>query len=924
MASDYLNDYLKLLDEHQEIDEVEEPKIKTKKAKKDVVKAEENKPQPLLHSNVIQDQTNLEWNYSAYLSEQDIEVDASLESIIADNDEDKLIYQSVNLYNFLPNYKPRSKKKTIYEMTFDEEQRLTKAGRVQLLTHILRRYQNNVSSTGVKLYTPYPNKFRDDDPDNFKFYNTSLVSVAANYFKKFHLYCEETPITNPVRYKEFWDRWEFRRKHGMVLPIKGDLSGANSDNDLDEIWIPGKMVGMLNFANITRTDTSGVPIISKDGINFKDIMQNGVDLQEARRVSDEDLQLLFDSISGNKVVDTTFDFPDFWDGHYMYWVAKAFARRMGLGKANLKARRKGFSIVGGWDSFDEIDLYPRRKVALVAFLKEYLIGPNSMMKFVKDYHAFMSLHTDWSKKALVNNTTDLEYGYQLDGTKELRGFRSSITCRSAKDNPSCLRGFQANEVKYEESGSFPNIVETVGATEAAAESGGYTIGSKDIWGTASTKDSEFSGFASIIRNPVGNQLLAYDWGLYERKQSGKAICMFFPQNLNYEGGGMDADGNSDLTKGLLLYEDKLEWIKDNLDAHKAAIWQAERPLRPSQVLSTTVNNSFSGIAELINDQLEFLQSNKDNSHKDGKYLPLSNGDVEFVTNSELTIRNEETHPFIYDTADFLPNKFDLYGCIREYEPPIFVEELEDNTGFTPVKKKAAVPSGIYFGWHDPYAVDKNKEDITNKDSLGVTYVYMIANKYDKAAVGRMVASWIGRPPKTDEYNEQLYYLCKRYNIVGGMLGETDKEQFIAYFKSKRALNRLAKEPMLASFKGNLGKAISGRDYGFSMARHPDRKRTGVNMHLDFCKSEIFRYTDETSETMKITKIYRIQLIKCNRLLREMSGFNYEDNFDCVSAWLVGQYLLRELEDNNYNVLNAQTNNVGKKSTLASHEFFKRN
>ena len=199
---------------------------------------------------------------------------------------------------------------------------------------------------------------------------------------------------------------------------------------------------------------------------------------------------------------------------------------------------------------------------------------------------------------------------------------------------------------------------------------------------------------------------------------------------------------------------------------------------------------------------------------------------------------------------------------------------------------------------------------------------MIANKYDKAAIGRVVASWIGRPPRTEDYNRTLLLLCKRYNIKNGLLFESDRGEVLTDFKKWHALKHLAQEPMLASFKGSLGKA-TGLVYGMAIGKHPDRKSTGVRMLLDYLKTEILKQRENAEAGIAQITIHRVKMIKCVRFLRELSKFNYTDNFDTVSSWIVGMFLLREHEDADIN-WNNQAVESRKTKGMAADDFFQRN
>lgn len=697
-----------------------------------------------------------------------------------------------------------------------------------------------------------------------EFANTSIIQSAVQHFKKYERYNDIDENKENHHWKKWWDREEHRRINGITVPIKVPKGGANSDRDLLPVWIPGKFYGFLNYGPIKRAVNEDDKIL-----NPKQVIKT------------DKINLLFEGLTDKTVANTKLDFPDFWDGHFHTFLSINVAQRLGLDWAALKARRKGFSYIGAWDAFDEVDMYPGVTVLLVAYDMKYLNkGDRALFNMIKSYADHISKHTDWGKRRLINNDHNLQFGFTYKGTSVKDGYLSEVLAVSAMYNADITRGKQAKKILYEECGTFPNLLSVIGSTQSAMESGNFTVGQSLYWGTVGSAEADYDGLSSLFYSPQGNNILCHN-NVYDPNKLGTPCALFFSHLQNFEGGAIDKNGNSNIQKAKEIFESQKAIKKANSKKSVYEKWLAERATTPGEALSRRGTNLFSIHADKISAQINRIDN--DDRYRNaaicGRYIK-EKGVVRLQTNAELAKLNLNVYEPITDTANFLHKDFNFHGCIQEYTTPYSMEtKMLDENG-VPYR---VVPDKLYYAWHDPYATDKDEKEITQENSLGVTYIYETINNFTPQRGGRIVASWIGRPATTDEYNEQLFYMLERWNAK--MLFENDRGDVISYAKRKKTTKWLMEEPELLTFKEMSGK--TGRSFGISIGKHSQRKLTGAMLLRDFL-GDVIGKDDQGND------ILFLETVLCKLFLRQLLSWKNSGNFDTVSAAIVGQFQIREL------------------------------
>lgn len=748
--------------------------------------------------------------------------------------------------------------KNIHKISFEEE--VAQNDPVYSLKYPLTKYRESKDEAiGHGLYEWEPMKFA----------NTQLVSEVGNHFKRTGRYNDIDPRTR--QYKIWWDRETYRRKHGVTVNIKMDPSGANSDKDLKPLWIPGVYYGLLNFGPIKRT-------VDPADADIARALRNSAENAELQRKEDA-LQDLLKGLTDKTVAEKKYDFPDFWDGHFHTYISMDAAKRVGLDIAILKGRRKGFSYIGAWEAFNLYDLVPNSLTLLIAYDMKYLNkGKEALFNMVYNYSDFINQHTDWSKQRLIENATNLKSGYTINGVSGEFGYKSEVLCLSAVDNPNCARGKDANKILYEECGSFPNLSETRTATKAAAETGGFVVGQSQYWGTVGKNSNDMNGLTDLWYNPYAADCLPFK-NVWSDSAESSVSSLFFGQYQNLLG-AIDKNGNSNYAKAKEI-DDLQDRIKKKGDGYST--WRAERPRTPEEALAPATNNLFKSYRDIIQLQFEKLKTTHKNFGKCGKYV-IDNNIVVFKSNDELRDLSLAFHPPINDIPKYLPRDYDKHGCVVEWDSPFTVyEDNRSNDLFAEkVKTTNYVPDDLYVIWHDPFATNKEEEEITLDNSYGVSYVYEIPNNITKSKGGRIVASWIGRPDTTDAYNEQLFYMARRWNAK--ILYENDRGVVYEYATPRKLTRWLIEEPELLSMKELSGK--TGRKYGISIGKHPQRSIKGLLMLHDFFKEPLG--IDDFGNT--ITFLHNFW---CGMGLREITKYSSKGNFDCISTLVVGMYFIRE-------------------------------
>ena len=694
---------------------------------------------------------------------------------------------------------------------------------------------------------------------DFIFVGTEIFSRVADFYEKHGCYCLE-PDDSPNAVK-FWQREMDRRVKGVQAYCKLYIKdipaylAAKSDAErkalLHKVRITGDHYNYLNYGRIERAPN-----------------------EKERKQLDKE---------GRFKVNTVEGFPRFWDGDYWNFKIDELIANNSCNLCKAKARRKGFSYKRGSQAANTINANKNVTVTLAADQMDYLTEKGATSYMVKVNLDWYEDKTYWRRGYLSENfDKGIELGYKKskEGQKAF-GFRSKLLSVAIGKNESAAVGKKAIETDFEEAGKCPNLQKALDVMMSNSESGAMRIGTIRVYGTGGTKGANWEAFSNCFYNPGKNDMLPMEniWDANSRH----AVCgFFFPQIWDYE--PFIEDGNSLLFASWKDDYDKKRGAEKEKDAGEYNIYVGQRANSPNEAFTNTQENIFHS-PELTN-HINAIKYDKSNHfYEDGWYI-LDDGRVRFVTKQECIERaifgSDRFHEYITDVPH--NSKTDVHGCIREFYSPI------PNDG------------SLYFISYDPYRVDKNKEEVSTKNSLASFQVWMRTNSKTPYMGKRLVASYCGRLDTMEAVDKLVLYACLRWNCK--VLYEAGTGELVTNFKKWGYRDKLLKDPSSYINRSVDGPRITG--YGIVIG-DGDIKLEGMRMVRDFLYEIVGKTSDDTP-------IYRFNQIYDISFLLELDKFIFGRNADRLSSAIVAMFefrkdsLLLEREANS----KSKTNNTGRK------------
>ena len=688
---------------------------------------------------------------------------------------------------------------------------------------------------------------------DFVFVGTEIFSRVADFYEKHGCYCLE-PDDSPNAIK-FWQREMDRRVKGVQAYCKLYIKdipaylAAKSDAErkalLHKVRITGDHYNYLNYGRIERAPN-----------------------EKERKQLDKE---------GRFKVNTVEGFPRFWDGDYWNFKIDELIANNSCNLCKAKARRKGFSYKRGSQAANTINANKNVTVTLAADQMDYLTEKGATSYMVKVNLDWYEDKTYWRRGYL---SIELGYKKSKEGQKAF-GFRSKLLSVAIGKNESAAVGKKAIETDFEEAGKCPNLQKALDVMMSNSESGAMRIGTIRVYGTGGTKGANWEAFSNCFYNPGKNDMLPMEniWDANSRH----AVCgFFFPQIWDYE--PFIEDGNSLLFASWKDDYDKKRGAEKEKDAGEYNIYVGQRANSPNEAFTNTQENIFHS-PELTN-HINAIKYDKSNHfYEDGWYI-LDDGRVRFVTKQECIERaifgSDRFHEYITDVPH--NSKTDVHGCIREFYSPI------PNDG------------SLYFISYDPYRVDKNKEEVSTKNSLASFQVWMRTNSKTPYMGKRLVASYCGRLDTMEAVDKLVLYACLRWNCK--VLYEAGTGELVTNFKKWGYRDKLLKDPSSYINRSVDGPRITG--YGIVIG-DGDIKLEGMRMVRDFLYEIVGKTSDDTP-------IYRFNQIYDISFLLELDRFIFGRNADRLSSAIVAMFefrkdsLLLEREANS----KSKTNNTGRK------------
>ena len=601
--------------------------------------------------------------------------------------------------------------------------------------------------------------------------------------------------------------------------------------------------------------------------------------------------ILLSKISSGKKALRVWDFPEFWEGHWLKFIYSEMARNNGHHCAELASRSKGKSfslasmIAKRFILGESREVNREVKCLVTAYQKEYLTKDGILNKF-QSYIDFAAQNTEFPTRRLKSSLNEMAWkmGYIDLDTNTQKGTLNEVLGVSSKDNESKLRGKRSVLIAIEEFGSFPNLLGLFGTLRPSVEEGDVTFGEIYMQGTSGDNDSDFAAAQELMYNPKGYNIQEIP-NVYDKEGQGKRyFSYFFPGYLNRKE-CYDKDGNSDVVKALLeilMNRYTVKYNSTDLNAITKTI--SEIPVTPQEAIIRVQGNIFP--VTMINERLNEIDNNPafyDDIYV-GKLVQNNNGEVIFRNTTDIPIRD-------FPTKD---NKVE--GALEIYEMPI-------------KQSDGKVNSERYI-----LSLDNYENDTSNTMSLGSIFVLDLWTD-------RIVAEYTGRPMFVDDLNEIARLLCFFYN--GKLLYENNKKNTFAYFSKMNCLWKLEDTPEYLRQRqmvknvgyGNTAKGVSAipavKNHGFTLIRDWLLKPV-----------TILSPTGPNNEEIEI-QVPNLHFVKNRALLKELSLFNPDINVDRIMS-LVQLMIFREQKMITYQGNVKRDTSKIEKDYAGNDEFFTKN
>lgn len=566
--------------------------------------------------------------------------------------------------------------------------------------------------------------------------------------------------------------------------------------------------------------------------------------------------------NSNGVAMRTVAHPRFWDGqflmsHYLNQGrihghhASALASR-GRGKtsfgAGLLSRR---CIIGESEENKE-----EVQCMVTAVDRTKLMDTNMILKVFKDNLDHCAKYTQFASHRLKSSDQEMEWkmGYKKAGSEIEYGSKNSVSGIISGINQDKLNGSRGVLYLIEEAGIFKNLLSMYNMIRPSVEQGNDVFGEIFCYGTAGDDQSDFTSFAEMFYSPMGYNMEALD-NVYDKEGQGrKQCCFFYGAYMNYADDCIDEDGNSDITKSLLLIlYDRYKTKYGSIDVNTITKRISQYPIVPQEAMIRSHGNVFP-VTEL-NERLNQIDNNPDeyaDTYVGELVQDNKTGEVKFNPTADIPIRD-------FPTKD---NK--VTGAIEIFEMP----------------KKGSdgkIPFGRYICSCDPY-----DSDVSNTMSLGSIFILDLWTDM-------IVAEYTGRPPFAEDFYEICRKICLFYNCR--CMYEQNIMGMFSYFSSHNSSHLLAETPEYLVQRNMIGGIGYGNKAVGIRATTPIINGAFKMIQTWLRKPIITIETDAEGNKIEVT-IPNLYRIKNRALLKELVLWNPQGNFDRVMS-LVQLMLYRE-------------------------------
>jgi hypothetical protein len=554
--------------------------------------------------------------------------------------------------------------------------------------------------------------------------------------------------------------------------------------------------------------------------------------------------------------------PRFWDGQFLMSHYFLQARAHGHHAAELASRGKGKTSFGGGllakrciiGESENNKTEVQCMVTAVDRIK--LMDTNQILRVFKDNLDHCAKYTQFASHRLKSSDQEMEWkmGFKKAGSEVEYGSKNSVSGIITGVNQDKLNGSRGVLYLIEEAGIFKNLTSMYNMIRPSVEHGSKVFGEIFAYGTAGDDQSDFTAFAEMFYSPEGYNLEPLDNVFDKEGQGRKKCCFFFPAYLNYDESCIDKNGNSDVSKALLMIlYDRYKVKYGTTDINTIVKRISQYPIVPQEAMLRSHGNIFP-VTEL-NERLNQLD-NDPNAFDDVYVGELvqdnKTGEVKFNPTIDLPIRD-------FPTKD---NK--VKGALEIFEMP-----KKNGEGKVPFER--------YICSADPYDAD-----CSNTMSLGSIFVMDLWTDM-------IVAEYTGRPAFAEDFYEICRKLCLFYNCR--CMYEQNIMGMFSYFSSHNAVHLLAETPEYL-VQRNMIKSIGYGNKAVGIRAIPAIINGAFKMIQTWLRKEIVSIETDANGNNTEVKIPNLYRIKNRALLKELVLWNPQGNFDRVMS-LVQLILYRE-------------------------------
>nr|DAP37987.1 MAG TPA: Terminase large subunit [Crassvirales sp.] len=554
------------------------------------------------------------------------------------------------------------------------------------------------------------------------------------------------------------------------------------------------------------------------------------------------------------------DFPSVWEGiyfryHYMDQAKNggiyndfkggnhgAELARRGAGKSYSIASKAAKNFILGQNK----EACKRITTIMAAYQGEYLSAKDGTVSKFTPIIDFCALHTGFPKRRLIDSVAKMTWqmGYQDKITGAKKGSLNLVLGVAVQEDEDKLRG-KRGDIFLEEFGSFPSLLGLYNTLRPSVEEGDRTFGLIYMIGTSGNKAADFLSAQEIIFNPDGYNIYSLP-NVYDKGVVGKRISFFYGAYLN-RAGCYNKDGVSDVVKALLqilLNRYKVKYNSSEPDTIIRTI--AEMPITPQEAITRVSQNIFP--VTLINDRLSEIDTDETilSDVLIGRFKAGKGDNVLFETTSDLPIRE-------YPTKDNT-----LQGAVEIYKQPV----IDPSTG--------RAYSNRYIASVDPIDDDGAK-------TMSFFSFFVLDCWTDE-----IVCEYTGRYPLAEDNYEVARLGTIYYNA--SLLYENNKKGIYAYFKTRHSTHYMSVTPEYLLEK----ELIKERGYGnkaYGVNATAGINNYGRALLRDWLLTTTTELQVVDGEEVEVT-IPNVMKIKSRALLKELSLWNSEGNFDRVSSCIM--------------------------------------